>query len=582
MTESKRPLLTVLGQLRAGRPALVAALLGALAENGGAIVAGAATGWLAGAAAVGRPVGELYPAVAVVIVAVLVSAIGNWALGQFGHAFAFRSQAELRLKLFDALHRAAPREMHGRRTGDMASVVMGDVDALEGFFAHLGIGASVAALTGAASVGALAAIDPVLVPIAVVGMLAAAVAPTWLARLGKRRARRLREEVGAVNADVVDGVQGLRELLVFGHTGPWYRRIASGTERLRRYRLAHAHATGLQDAVTEALVAVTTVAVLVAVLGLVSAGRLDLPAGALALTLVIAALTPVTAAVGMAGTLAPLRASARRVLELLSLVDGSHGDGGVPGVARPRGGAVRFEGVSFGYPGRDDVLRGVDFEIPAGQTVALVGSSGAGKTTCVNLLLRFWDPDSGRITVDGTDLRELPADQVHKVVTVVPQEVYLFAGTVASNLRLARPDATDAELERAAVAAAAHGFISELPGGYDTPVGERGALLSGGQRQRLTIARALLADTPILVLDEAASNLDAENERVVQRALRAARQGRTTLIVAHRLSTIRAADRIVVLDGGRVVETGTHDELLTRGGDYAELITHQTDEAARV
>ncbi|OLT12385.1 hypothetical protein BJF78_04060 [Pseudonocardia sp. CNS-139] len=161
-------------------------------------------------------------------------------------------------------------------------------------------------------------------------------------------------------------------------------------------------------------------------------------------------------------------------------------------------------------------------------------------------------------------------------MTVVAQDVHLFAGTVADNLRLARPDATDAQIEAAARAARAHDFVTALPRGYDTPIGERGALLSGGQRQRLTIARALLADTPVLVLDEAASHLDTENERLVQQALDAARRDRTTLVIAHRLSTVRAADRIVVLDGGRVVESGTHDELLVRGGRYAGLVSHQT------
>jgi ATP-binding cassette, subfamily C, bacterial CydC len=568
------PLLSVLGRTHSGRPALALALIGALAEHGGAIVAGAAAGWLVGTAASGG--GGLGTAVAVVVGAVLVSTLGNWLHAQFGHVFAFKAQADLRLQIFDGLARSAPREIDGRRTGDLASVAMGDVDTLEGFFAHLGIGAAVAVVTGGVSAAALVAIHPVLAVIAVVGMLAAVVLPMWAARRGKARGAALRAELGVVNADVVDGVQGLRELLVFGRLGAWLDRITRGTRLLRRHRLAQARATGGQDAVTDALAALTTVAVLVAVVGLVTAGELGLPLGAAAITLVVAAFGPVSGAVGLAGELAPLRGSARRVLEIIDQPPAVPDAGRRTAAGLDRA-DVRFERVSFSYPGRPPALSDTELDIPDGATVALVGASGAGKSTCANLLVRFWDPDRGRITINGVDLREFRLSELHRLVTVVAQDVHLFAGTVAENLRLGRPDATDAQVRAAARAAMAHDFIEALPQGYDTPVGENGATLSGGQRQRLTIARALLADAPVLVLDEAASNLDTENERLVQQALETARLGRTTLVIAHRLSTVRHADRIVVLDGGRVVEAGTHDELVAAGGRYARLMAHQDE-----
>ena len=238
--------------------------------------------------------------------------------------------------------------------------------------------------------------------------------------------------------------------------------------------------------------------------------------------------------------------------------------------------AVRFERVSFSYDGERPVLREFELEIRRGEVVALVGASGGGKTTVANLLPRFWDPTGGRITIDGVDIREATLASLRSQIAVVTQETVLFDDSVRANIAYGRPDVPAAEVERAARLAQAHEFVVAMPQGYDTKVGERGALLSGGQRQRIAIARAFLKDAPILILDEATSALDAESEREVQRALdglvafeRSAR--RTVLVIAHRLSTIRNADRIVVIAGGRVVEVGPHDELVARGGEYARL-----------
>lgn len=240
---------------------------------------------------------------------------------------------------------------------------------------------------------------------------------------------------------------------------------------------------------------------------------------------------------------------------------------------RPAKGAIAFEGVHFNYPTRPTVsaLAGVSLTVAPGETVALVGPSGAGKTTILQLLMRFYDPQSGVIRLDGIDLRDMARDDFRRSIAMVPQDPVIFAASARENIRFGRPESTDAEVEAAAVAASAHGFLTALPDGYDTWLGERGVMLSGGQKQRVAIARAILRDAAVLLLDEATSALDAESERDVQAAVEALSKGRTTLVVAHRLATVKRADRIFVFDQGRIVATGSHDALVAEGGLYARL-----------
>ncbi len=238
-------------------------------------------------------------------------------------------------------------------------------------------------------------------------------------------------------------------------------------------------------------------------------------------------------------------------------------------------GAVRFDDVAFAYPGGPRILDGIDFEAPPGRTLALVGQTGAGKSTAMALLQRLWDPVDGRITIDGHDLRDITLDSLRRNIGVVFQEALLFNRSIRDNLLVGRPDATQEDIERACRMAEAHDFIIRKPQGYDTMVGERGSALSGGQRQRLAIARALLKDPPVLILDEATSALDAATEARVQKALKALMAGRTTFIIAHRLSTVRDADEIMVFEGGRVMERGAFDALVRQGGRFAELVRTQ-------
>jgi len=273
------------------------------------------------------------------------------------------------------------------------------------------------------------------------------------------------------------------------------------------------------------------------------------------------------------GELQRAAGATERLVELLQAQDSVLDPAAATPMQTPVQGALGFENVRFSYPTRAETaaLDGVNLSIKPGETVALVGPSGAGKTTVIQLMQRFYDPQAGRVTLDGVDLRDMDRSAFRKHIALVPQDPVIFADTARENIRFGRPDATDAEVEAAAKAAAAHEFLVGLPDGYDSYVGERGVMLSGGQKQRIAIARAILRDAPILLLDEATSALDAESENAVQAAVEDLAKTRTTLIVAHRLATVKKADRIIVFEAGRIVAEGTHDDLVAEGGLYARL-----------
>jgi len=280
------------------------------------------------------------------------------------------------------------------------------------------------------------------------------------------------------------------------------------------------------------------------------------------------------------GELQRAAGATERLVELLNAEDAVNDPASPVALPSPCHGAIRFDDVTFRYPARPDIaaLDGVTLDIAPGETVAIVGPSGAGKSTIIQLILRFYDANKGTISIDGVPVTDMLRAEFRQAISLVPQDPVIFADTARENIRFGRPDATDAQVEEAAKAAAAHDFLSALPDGYDSYVGERGVMLSGGQKQRIAIARAILRDAPILLLDEATSALDAESEGLVQQAVEALSADRTTLIVAHRLATVKKADRILVFDAGRIVASGSHAELVKQDGLYARLARLQFTE----
>ncbi|WP_373356104.1 ABC transporter transmembrane domain-containing protein [Pseudoroseicyclus sp. CXY001] len=398
-----------------------------------------------------------------------------------------------------------------------------------------------------------------------------------------RRVRRLSKEnqdwIAASSGDASEQLLSAQTVQAFTHEG------------LSRAKFAHVTEKSYGTAQTRIFwrAVMTAIVIFIAFAGVVGflwMGAADVRAGEISVGELVQFMIYTVMVAGAVGALTEIWGELQRAAGATErLVELLHADDAVEDPAAPAAlpephGEITFDHVRFHYPSRpkEAALDGVSFTIHPGETVALVGPSGAGKSTIIQLIQRFYDPQEGAIRLDGVDLRDMDRAAFRQRIALVPQDPVIFGDTARENIRFGRPDATDAEVEAAAHAAAAHGFLTQLPDGYDTYVGERGLMLSGGQKQRVAIARAILRDAPVMLLDEATSALDAESEQLVQRAVEDLAEGRTTLIVAHRLATVKKADRILVFDQGRIVAEGTHDQLVAEGGLYARLARLQFTE----
>lgn len=554
--------------IRAYRGRFVQTVLASLSVQIGTVGAAVASAWLAGLALVtldpGWPTGRDAVLGGLALLLVAAAAAGTWAEMYVAHDLAYLVLAAFRVRLFDRLRRTQPSRSDPRRSGDLSATAMSDVESLEWIYAHVFAQVGTAAVTVLGGTIALALIDPVVLAVLVPATALLLSVPWWFAKRATAHGAELRQASASYTSDIIDTVQGLSEIAEAGAMPRRRAQLDASWQRVERAGVRNALRGSVEAASGDLLVSLAAIGALFIVSLHVHAGQIPVSSAPIVVALIGAVLAPTATVASTLKELGGLRAAASRLFALLDAPDATE-PAAHPLATKPTGEVLRVSSLWFGYDPDRPVLRGVDFALHRGEVVAVVGASGAGKSTLINLIRRFWDADQGSIRVLGTDIRDLADADLRRHTAIVEQDVRVFAGSLRDNLTLGRPDATPEVIATAVADARLGTLVAGLPAGLDSPVGERGTGLSGGEAARLALARALVMEPDLLVLDEATANLDASIELELHRALSRTAPSRATLIVAHRRSTVERADRVIVLEGGRVSADTTPDGLSATG-----------------
>ena len=580
---------------------MLVAMISALLKQGSVIGAAAITSYIAGNVLSGNGIPEARLFVTLLVLCILIRAAAYFSEMYFAHDVAFRVIRNFRLSIYNKLSEIAPAYTLRKQTGQIGQAFVADVEILELFLAHTFSSFIIAALLTLIIVIVLLFINPVFSVLVLMASLLLIGVPYAVRKRAEEEGAKVREALADGNALMVESVQGLREIVMLGASRRRVDRVYDTMSRLYKEQYRYGKLKGREAFLIQMICGAFTAAVMITAAILVSNGSMERVMYPVAVMLSTVILGPVLELTSVAQELGMVFAASNRVQALLGeepvvkdegRIEYSKDSGGASGAEiKANALGIEFKNVTFGYTGADEtVLHDVSFTIEAGETVVLVGHSGAGKSTVANLLLRYWDPDEGSIMIDGHDLREYKISGLREMISAASQDTYLFHTSVRDNIAMGISSGLNASVEvpneeqitEAAGQANADEFIKALPNGYDTVVGERGYRLSGGEKQRIAIARTLLRDTPIVILDESVSNLDAENELYIQHILKEQLHDNTVIMIAHRLSTIVSADKVIMLEDGRVVDIGSHRELLERCSEYEQLIHNQLTETGPV